>query len=143
MATKKVEVTGEVKEGVTGTPTHDAPEREVQTPKDVANENQDLVQATNSDVDKAGEEAAKRITGSREAFNVTDAILGESEDHGINVKRAQAASFGEEYDPKTDPELNPAPLVPAASQNQNNLKHPEGDDFVNPHASRNYLGQLI
>lgn len=117
---------------------------EVVAPSEVASENADLVQATNSDIDKAGEEAATRLEGqTRESFNITDAVLGADEEHGVNVKKAQAASFGEEYDPKSDPELNPAPISPVASQNQNNLKHPEAPEFTDPHASKSYLGQPI
>lgn len=117
---------------------------EVIAPSEQANEAKAVVKATNDGVDAAGAEAAKRLEGQQaESVNITDSVLGEDEKHGINVKTAQAASFGEEYDPKTDPEVNPAPITPVQSQNQNNLKHPEGDDFTHPHASRNYLGQLI
>lgn len=117
---------------------------EVISPTKQASENQDLVQATNKDVDKAGDEAATRLQGqSTESFNITDAVLGEDEQHGINVKKAQAASFGEEYDPSSDPENNPTPITPVQSQNQNNLRHPEDTTQVSPHAARNYLGQVI
>jgi hypothetical protein len=118
--------------------------RKVVSPEQQAKENAALVEATNSTVEKAGAEAASRLEGqSKERFNVTDAILGADDDHSVNVKRAQAATFGEEYDPKTDPELNPAPLVPNASQNQNNAKHPADAIANDPLSARNYLGQLI
>ena len=143
---KKVAVTGQDLTDESATGVHDrigdAPE--VVSPTEQAEQNKELVAATNSGVDKAGQEAANRLEGQRaESFNITDAVLGEDEQHGINVKKAQAATFGEEYDPKTDPELNPAPITPAASQNQNNLRHPEDTAHVSPHAARNYLGQVI
>ncbi len=116
----------------------------VVAPSDVKNKSQDLVRATNQGVEKAGDEAANRVKGVRnERFNTTDAVLGADEKHGINVKKAQAASFGEEYDPKSDPEVTPPDVTPSPSQNQNNLIHPEGDEYTNPHASKNYLGQPI
>lgn len=123
---------------------NDSNQAEVKSPKEAGQESVAQVKATNADVERAGTEAASRLKGqTREAANTTDAILGADDKHGINVKKAQAASFGEEYDPKNDPELNPADVVPAPSQNQNNLKHPEDVERNDPHASRNYLGQPI
>lgn len=146
MAKDKVIVTGDAVSDGAAQGVHYAagPTPDVQAPKDQANEAGALVDATNSGVDKAGAEAASRLKGQRaESVNTTDAVLGEDEKHGIAVKTAQAASFGETYDPKSDPENVAETLVPVQSQNQNNLKHPAGDEFTNPHASKNYLGQLI
>lgn len=122
----------------------DQSQPKVVAPSEAAKDSSSNVKATNQSVEKAGNEAAKRVEGSRrEAANTVDAVLGEDERHGINVKKAQAASFGEEYDPKNDPELNPAEITPAPSQNQNNLKHPDSVEDNDPHAARNYLGQRI
>lgn len=119
-------------------------EPKVESPKETAQKGAKNVQATNSNIDKAGEEATSRLKGSRkEAANTVDSILGADDQHGIDVKTSQAASFGEEYDPKTDPEENPAPVTPAPSQNQNNLKHPDSEEDNDPQTSRNYLGQKI
>lgn len=116
----------------------------VASPKEVAQESSAAVKATNAGVEKAGQEAASRMKGqTKEAANTTDAILGEDDKHGINVKKAQAASFGEDYDPKSDPEETPPEVTPAPSQNQNNLKHPDSVEDNDPHMSRNYLGQKI
>lgn len=121
-----------------------ADEPKVITPKEAGQENAAKVKATNASVEKAGQEAASRMKGMRrERANTTDAVLGEDETHGINVKKAQAATFGEDYDPKTDPEVTPPDVTPAPSQNQNNLKHPDSADDNDPHSSRNYLGQRI
>lgn len=122
----------------------DTPTPEVVAPSEVAAEAVSNVKATNSGVEKAGEEAATRLEGQRkERFNVTDAVLGQDEEHGKNVKKAQAASFGEDYDPDTDPEVTPPKISPAPSQNQNNLKHPDDETSNDPHAARNYLGQIL
>lgn len=122
----------------------DQSQPKVVAPSQVANEAKQTVDATNKDVDKAGQEAANRLKGqSKERFNVTDAVLGSDDQHSVNVKKAQAQSFGEDYDPKTDPEVTPTELSPAPSQNQNNLKHPAGEEWVDPHASKNYLGQPL
>lgn len=119
-------------------------EQKVQSPKEVAQEGSANVKATNQGVDKAGEEAAKRVEGQgSEAANTIDSILGADEKHGENVKKAQAATNGVEYDPDTDPELNPPAVTPAPSQNQNNLKHDDSVEANDPNASRNYLGQRI
>ena len=119
----------------------------VVAPGEVADKAVENVKATNADVEKAGAEAAERLKGvSKERFNVTDAILGGEEgddEHYHNVRRAQASSFGEEYDPESDPELTPREISPAPSQNQNNLKHPEDPISNDPHTSRNYLGQIL
>lgn len=111
---------------------------------DKAKDNANLVETTNKDVEQAADEAATRLKGQRrESFNVTDSVLGEDEEHGVNVKRAQAASFGEEYDPKSDPEAVIIEITPVASQNQNNLKHPSASEFTDPHAAKTYLGHPL
>lgn len=149
MSKDKVIVTGDAvnEENTAGVPDNSTPAPEVVAPSEAKNEAKKLVGATNSDVEKAGNEAATRLEGQRrEAFNVTDATLA-TDEHYKNVRRAQAATAGEDYDPKTDPELTSGgargTITPAPSQNQNNLIHPNDDVIAHPHGSRNYLGQKI
>jgi hypothetical protein len=120
------------------------PKPEVVAPGKAGDDAVARVKATNQTIEKAGAEAANRLKGQRrERFNITDAVLGADEQHSVNVKKAQAATFGEDYDPKTDPEVNPGTITPAPSQNQNNLKHPDDQVSNDPHAARNYLGQTF
>lgn len=122
-------------------------DQKVVAPKEVTEDATKEVKQSNQEVEKAGAEAAKRLDKSdnrngqgavKERFNVTDAVLGEDEQHGETVKEAQARTNGTEYKKEEPVEVTPAP-----SQNQNNLKHPEDKVANDPHASRNYLGQLI
>lgn len=109
-----------------------------------ASEAKSTVEATNTDVEKATAEAAKRVPG-KERFVTVDAVLANDE-HYANIREAQAQTNGIDYDPKTDPENVEyvAPEVaPVASLNQNNLKHPASDEYVDPHMSKNYLGQPL
>jgi hypothetical protein len=121
--------------------------KNVKSAGEASSENQEQVEQTNQDVEQASKEAAKRLEGkTREGFNTTDAVLGADEDHYKNVREAQAASFGEEYDEKNDPELHPEINyldVATPSQSQNNLKHPAIAEYTDPHMSKNYLGQPI
>jgi hypothetical protein len=120
--------------------------KDVKSAGEASSENQEQVEQTNQDVEQASKEAATRLKGkTRERFNATDAVLADGE-HYKNVRQAQAASFGETYDEKNDPEVNPELRtldVATPSQSQNNLKHPAIAEYTDPHMSKNYLGQPI
>lgn len=119
-----------------------ADEKKVESASKVADENKSLVEDTNASVEKATAQA----TGDNSRVVQVDAILGADEKHGDLVRTAQAASFGEEYDPKNDPEsasFEPKAEAPVASLNQNNLKHPTSDEYNDPFMSKNYLGQPL
>lgn len=118
-----------------------------QSASQAGKESAQATEATNKNVEQASKEAADTIKGqTKERFNTTDARLAESDTHFTDVRRNQAESVGEVYDPKTDPEVNPEINTldyATPSQSQNNLKHPADPAYTDPHMSKNYLGQPI
>jgi len=123
--------------------------KKVESASRVGKEDAKHVEAINSSVDSATQKVADQGGDqgtANQRFVAVDAVLGQDEKHGDLVRTAQAATMGEEYDPKNDPEsasYEPTPEAPVRSLNQNNLKHPASEEYADPYMSKNYLGQPI